>query len=69
MVTFNDFVQEIRLKNKATSNIEIHQVLPSLILSDVGLYLRDRLFEFDIGIVILQPSKRTQWFCYTNESF
>ena len=57
MITFNNFVIKFNLKNKATSNIKIHQILSSLSLHDVGIYLRDGPFESDIGIVNLHPSK------------
>ena len=69
MMTFNEFVRKLVLKNKATSNIKIQQVLSSLSLSDVGIYLRDGTFESDIGIVNLHPSKGTHWVCYINENF
>ena len=69
MITFNDFVQKYNLKNKATSNIKIQQVLSSLSLSDVGIYLRDGPFESDIGIVNLHPSKGTHWVSYINEIY
>ena len=66
---FNDFVKKYKLKNKATSNIKIQQVLSSLSLNDVGIYLRDGAFESDIGIVILHPSKRTHWVYYIIENY
>ena len=44
---------------KATSIVKNYQVLTSLSLSDVGIYLRDGPFESDIGIVNLHPSKGT----------
>ena len=49
------------LRNKATSNIKIQQILSSLSLNDIGIYLRDGPFESDIGIVNLYPSKGTHW--------
>ena len=61
MITFNDFVQKYKLKNKATSNIKIQQFRFSLGLNDVGIYLRDGPFESDIGIVNLHPSKGRHW--------
>ena len=67
MMTFNDFVRKHDLKNKATSNIKIQQVLSSLSLNDVWIYLRDGPFKSDIGIVNLHPSKRTHWVSYLNE--
>ena len=68
-MSFNDFVQKYNLKNKATSNIKIQQVLCSIGLNNVGIYLRDGLFESDIGIVNLHPSKGTHWVCYINENY
>ena len=69
MLTFNRFVKTYNLKNKATSNIKIQQVLSSLYLNDIGIYLRDGLFESDIGIVNLHPSEGTHWVCYINENY
>ena len=66
MMTFNEFVRKYDLKNKATSNIKIQQVLSSLSLYDIGIYLRDGPFESDIGIVNLHPSRGTHWICYIN---
>ena len=68
MITFNDFVHEHNLKNKATSNLKIYQVLSSLNLND-GLYLRDGPILTDIGIVNLHPTKGTHWVCYINENY
>ena len=69
MILFNDFVKKHKLKNKTTSNIKIHQVLSSLSLNDVWIYLRDGPFSGDIGIVNLHPSKGTHWVCYINENY
>ena len=69
MITFNEFIKKYNLRNKATSNIKIQQVLSSLSLNDVGIYLRDGPFESDIGIVNLHPSKGTHWICYINENY
>ena len=63
-MSFNDFVRKHDLKNEATSNIKIQQVLSSLYLDGVGIYLRDVPFKSDIGIVNLHPSKGTHWVCY-----
>ena len=51
ILTFNDFIKKFKLKNKATSNIKIQQVLNSIGLNNVGIYLRDGPFSTDIGIV------------------
>ena len=39
ILTFNDFIPEHNLKNKATNNIKIQQILSCLGLSDVGIFL------------------------------
>ena len=67
MITFNDYVHKHNLRNKATSNIKIQHVLSSLSLDDVGIYLRDGPFKFDIGIGNFHPSKGTHCVCYINE--
>ena len=69
MKTFNDFIKKYKLKNKATSNLKIQQILSSLSLHDVGIYLRDGPFESNIGIVKLHPSKGTHWVCYVTENY
>ena len=69
MITFNDFVKKHNLRNKATSNIKIQQVLNSIGLNNVNIYLRDGPFLSDIGILNLHPSKGTHWVCYINENY
>ena len=69
MIILNDFVHKHNLKNKATSNIKIQQVLNSIGLDNVNIYLRDEPFSSDIGIVNLHPSKGTHWVCYINENY
>ena len=67
---FNEFVRVHDLKNKATSNIKIYEVLKNIGLdTKVGIYLRDGSFSTDIGIVNLHPSKGTHWVCYINENY
>ena len=70
MMTFNEFIKKYNLKNKATSNIKIYEVLKKIGLdSKVGIYMRDGPFSSDIGIVNLHPSKGTHWVCYINEYY
>ena len=69
ILTFNDFVQKHKLKNKAISNIKIQQILSCSGLSDIGIYLRDRSFSTDVGIVNLHPPKGTHWVCCKNENY
>ena len=68
-MTFNDFIKKHNLKNKATSNRKIKQILSSLSLDDVGIYLRDGPSSSDIGIVNLHPSKGTHWVGFINEIY
>ena len=69
MITFNDFDHKHSLRSKATSNMNIQQVLDSMRLNNVGIYLRDGPFSSDIGIVNLHPSKGSHWVCHINEIF
>ena len=70
MITFNDFVHKHKLKNKATSNIKIYEVLKNIGLDKkVGVYLRDGPFSSEFGIVNLHPSKGTHWVCYINKNY
>ena len=69
ILSFNDFVKKHNLRNKATSNIKIQQVLSSLSLNDIGIYLRDGYFGSDVGIVNLHPSKGTHWVCYIYKNY
>ena len=69
MMTFNEFIKKYNLKNKTTSNIKIQQVLCSIDLNNVGIYLRDEPFSSDIGIVNSRHSKGTRWVLYINEKY
>ena len=68
-MSFNAFIQKYCLKNEATSTMELQNILCSLALSDVGIFLRDGLFRTDIGIVNLHPTKRTHWLAYINHNY
>ena len=70
MITFNYFVYKYNLKNKAASFIKLYGVLKNIGLdAEVEIYIRDGPFSTDIGVVILHPSKGTQWVCYINENY
>ena len=70
MMTFHDFVHKHNLKNKATSNIKIYEVLKKLGLdSNVGIYLRDGDFLTSYGIVNLHPSRGTHWVLYNKDCY
>ena len=68
MTSINDFIKKYILKYKATSNIKIQQILDSIEIGIVDIYLRDGPFSSDIWIVNLHPSKRNNWVCYNNEN-
>ena len=70
MIDFNEFVRKYNLKNKATSNIKVYEVLKKIGLdSKVGIYLRDGDFLTSYGIVILHPSRGTHWVLYIKDCF
>ena len=68
-MSFIDFIRKYRLKNKATSNGKIYQILCSTSVNNAGIYLRDGPFSSDVGVVNLHPSKGTLWVCYKNEDY
>ena len=61
MMSFNDSVQKYNFKNNAISNIKTQQVLSSIGLDNINIYVRDGPFSGDIAIVNLYPSKATYW--------
>ena len=63
MLSFKEFIREFNLKNKATSNIEIQNILNKLNVK-CGIYMRDDKFTTPIGIVNLHPTKGTHWVLY-----
>ena len=69
MMSFSEFIKKHNLKNKATSNIKIRQVLNSIGLNNIEIYLRDGPFSSDTGIVNLHPSKGSHWVAYINENY
>ena len=69
-MSFNDFIINHNLKNKATRNLNLYEVLKKIGLdSKVGIYLRDGSFSSEIGIVNLHLSKKSHWVCYINENY
>ena len=63
-MSFNDFIQKIKTKKEALSDINIYQVLLSIGLDNVGIYVQNGPFSSDVGIVNLHPTKGTHWFAY-----
>ena len=70
MMSFNDFLHKHKLKNKATSNIKLYEVLKKLGLDlKVGIYLRDGDFLTSYGIVNLYPRRGTHWVTYKKKCY
>ena len=69
ILTFNNFINKNNLENKATSNIKKQQVLSSIGLNNVGIYLKDGLFSSDVGSVNLHPTKGTHWVAHNHENY
>ena len=69
ITSFNKFILEDGLKNKATLNIKNQTIVSSLYLKDVGIAFRDSLFEFDVGIVKLQLIIGKYWVVYINQNY
>ena len=74
-LSFKDFVDKYGLKNEATSNIKIKEILDTLsafgILksNSTGIYMRDDQFTTTSGKVNLHPTKGTDWVMYTNKNY
>ena len=69
-MVFNDFVHKNNLKNKATSNIKVYEVLKRMGLdSKVGTYLTDGDFSTDYGIANLHPSIGSHWVLYIKDCY
>ena len=56
------------MKNNATSNIKT-QILSSLSMNDVVIYLGNDSFKYDIGVVNLHPKKGTHWVLYIDHNY
>ena len=63
------FCSQIQIERKTNLNIKTQQVLLSLSLNDVRIFLRDGPFQSDRGIVNFYPSEGTRWVCYTNNNY
>ena len=57
MITLIDIVHNYILISKPISNVKTQQVLSSLSLNDIGVFLGDGPHETDGGIVSLHQSK------------
>ena len=67
-LSFKEFVNKNGLKNEATSNVEIKEIL-KLMNTSCGIYMRDDKFTTTSGIVNLHPTKGTHWVMFTNQNY
>ena len=67
-LSFKDFVEKYGLKNEATSNVKIKEILNELNIP-CGIYMRDDKFNTTCGIVNLHPSVGTHWVMFTNQNY
>ena len=69
-MTFDNFIKKHDLKNKATSNFNLYEVMKKIGLdSKIGIYVRDWSFSSGIEIVNLHPSKGSLWVFCINENY
>ena len=67
-LSFKEFVDKYALKNAATTNIKIQEILNKLGLC-TKVYMRDDTFSTDSGIVNLHPWKGTHWVMFVDENY
>ena len=67
-LSFKEFVNKYGLKNEATSNVEMKEIL-KLMNTSCGIYMRDDKFNTTSGIVNLHPTKGTHWVMFTNQNY
>ena len=68
LLSFKEFVDKYGLKNEATSNVEIKEILGTLKLNSTGIYMRGDQFTTTSGIVNLHLTKGTHWVMFTSEA-
>ena len=70
MMSFNDFIQKDKLRNKTTINRKIFDVLKNIGLdSKVRIDSRDGKFPTLYGVLNLHRSKGTHWFCFIEDCY
>ena len=67
-LSFKEFVDKYGLKDEATSNIKIKEVLDKLTIP-VGIYMRDDKFTTTSGVVNLHPTKGTHWVMFSGKFY
>ena len=68
-LSFKDFVGKYGLKNEATFNVKMKEILDILKLNSTGIYMRDDKFTTTSGIFNLHPTKGTHWVMFVNEFY
>ena len=73
-LSFKEFVEKYGLKNEATSNVKIKEILNMLrafseLDTACGIYMRDDKFTTTSGIVNLHPTKETHLDMFNNDFF
>ena len=68
-LSFKEFVEKYGIKNEATSNVKIKEILKLMNITECGIYMRDDQFTTPSGIVNLHPSVGTHWVMYTNQNY
>ena len=73
-LSFKEFVEKYGLKNEATSNVKIEEILDTIcaygkLTIPAGIYMRDDKFTTDSGIVNFHPTKGTHWVMFTNQNY
>ena len=80
-LSFKEFVEKYGLKDEATSNVKIKEILDTLStqsafgafgilkLNSTGIYMRDDKFTTTSGIVNLHPTEGTHWVKFYFDSY
>ena len=74
-LSFKEFVEKYGLKDEATSNVKIKEILDTLSsfgtlkLNSTGIYMRDDKFTTTSGIVNLHPTKGTHWVMFSDKFY
>ena len=80
-LSFKEFVEKYGLKDEATSNVKIKEILDTLgtqsasgafdilKVNSNGIYMRDDKFTTTSGIVNLHPTKGTHWVMFSDKFY
>ena len=69
-LSFKEIVEKYGLKNEATSNVKIKEILDRLGASnELNIPCGDDKFNTTSGIVNLHPSVGTHWVIFTNQNY